>query len=65
MAVSRWNSRQNRQPQNAAVLNGGFPLIFRSEYSELSIVPMSGADENRSAELFNSEYSCQSIWPQQ
>ena len=66
MAVNWWKSRRNRQLQNALVLNGGFRLIFRvPEYSELSIVAMSGADENRSAELLSSEYSCQAIWPQQ
>ena len=38
MAVNWWNSRRNRQLQNALVLNGGFRLIFRvPEYSELSI----------------------------
>ena len=33
MAINWWNSRQNRQPQNASVFNGGFRLDVASTRS--------------------------------
>ena len=63
MAANWWNSRQNRQPQNALVLNGGFRLdvvstAFSAAFGSIDpVTPKSGRATTATCEIGSCDHS--------